>query len=154
MKRLYLTIILGVCFNLLHAQTDTVIQPNAEYIKYIKHPGTNAVNLSYDYTNKWDLDGDGKMDAVYFIGNGGAHTYFFLRVVLSTDNKTRNFPFIQLDMPYITSRNLPKILDTGGTIQFMPGDFDSSMLHLRWVGNRSLKQISLPRTTTFLCSKK
>jgi hypothetical protein len=69
-----------------------------------------SINYNYEnekqihnYSNNWDLDNDGKPDQVYFIGTGGAHLYFFLRVVLSTDNRTRDFSFIQSDFPVLPS---------------------------------------------------
>src|SRR5438876_147936 len=55
----------------------------------------------HDYSNNWDFDKDGKTDNVYFIGTGGAHLYYYLRVVLSSDNIVRNFPFIQSDFPVL-----------------------------------------------------
>lgn len=56
---------------------------------------------THDYSNNWDFDGDGKTDGLYFIGTGGVHSYFYLRIVLSSDKKIRNFSFLELDMPCI-----------------------------------------------------
>ena len=53
----------------------------------------------HDYSNNWDFDKDGKPDNVYFVGTGGAHLYYFLRIVLSSDNVVRDFSFIQSDFP-------------------------------------------------------
>jgi hypothetical protein len=124
MKNLYFTVFFLMCITVLCAQTNNVAQPGAGYIKYILHPETHTLNPSYDYSDKWDLDGDGKTDGIYFIGNGGAHTYYFLRIVLSTDSRTRDFRFIQLDMPYINNGNLPAVPGKHGTPQFITGDFD------------------------------
>ena len=67
------------------------------------YPG---IQYSYDsekqvhsYGNNWDLDKDGKKDQVWFVGTGGAHLYFFLRVELSSSGKTHSFPFLELDYP-------------------------------------------------------
>lgn len=116
---------LSLIFSALHAQVETIKPPGEEYIKYIHNPQTNTTNLSYDYSNMWDIDGDSKKDSLFFIGNGGAHSYFFLRIILSSDHKVRDFPFIQLDMPYITDRNLFKQLGTNISIQFVPSDFNN-----------------------------
>lgn len=65
------------------------------------HYRFDSVNQIHDYSNNWDLDNDGKPDQVYFIGTGGAHLYFYLRVILSSDHQTKNFPFLQSDMPIL-----------------------------------------------------
>jgi hypothetical protein len=62
-----------------------------------------ASTQTHDYSNNWDFDGDGKTDGLYFIGTGGAHLYFYLRIVLSSDKKKRNFSFLELDMPCLGS---------------------------------------------------
>lgn len=122
---LFLTFILSPSFAVLYAQAESIKQPGEEYIKYIHNPQTHTTNLSYDYSNMWDIDGDSKKDSLLFIGNGGAHSYFFLRIILSIDHKVRDFPFIQLDMPYITDRTLFKELGKNISIQFVPSDFNN-----------------------------
>lgn len=76
----------------------------------IYHKSNPSLKYSYDYasqthnySNNWDFDKDGKNDEVYFIGLGGAHLYYFLKVVLTTDNKPREFDFIQSDLPILTA---------------------------------------------------
>ena len=54
---------------------------------------------AHDYSGNWDFDGDGETDDLYFIGTSGAHLYFFLRIILSTDKKNQDFHFLQLDFP-------------------------------------------------------
>jgi hypothetical protein len=115
-----------ICTSHSFAQTDTITHPNEENLKYMYNPETNTSNLSYDYSNKWDLDGDGQKDSLFFIGNGGAHTYFFLRIVLSNDNKLRDFSSIKIDMPIISDQNLPKESGKNSAVQFIPGDFDNN----------------------------
>jgi hypothetical protein len=56
---------------------------------------------THNYSDNWDLDKDGKVDQLFFVGTGGAHLYFYLRVVLSSDNKTRDLDFIQSDDPVL-----------------------------------------------------
>jgi len=58
---------------------------------------------THDYSNNWDFDGDKINDQLYFIGNGGAHLYYHLRVILSSNKKVYNLDFIQLDMPSLTN---------------------------------------------------
>ena len=59
----------------------------------------DSINHIHDYSNNWDFDNDGLNDRLCFIGTGGAHLYFYLQVVLSTDRVVRNFPFLQSDFP-------------------------------------------------------
>jgi len=48
-------------------------------------------------------------DQLYFIGTGGAHLYYFLRIVLSADKTVRDFPFIASDFPILpTGEELTK----------------------------------------------
>jgi hypothetical protein len=63
----------------------------------------NSTSQTHDYSNNWDFDKDGINDEVYFIGTGGAHLYYFLKVILSTDHKPREFDFIQSDFPLLTA---------------------------------------------------
>lgn len=60
---------------------------------------------THNYSGNWDFDGDYKSDSLYFIGKGGAHLYYYLRIKLSSDTKVRNFLFIELDMPLLGSVN-------------------------------------------------
>lgn len=57
-------------------------------------------NQIHDYSNNWDLDNDGINDGVFFVGTGGAHLYYFLRIVLSSDKAVRDFPYLQSDFPF------------------------------------------------------
>lgn len=114
-----------ICSGDLRAQSDTVRPPHADYAKHIYSPETNTFNFSYDYSNKWDLNGDGKMDSLYFIGNGGAHVYFFLRVILSSDGNVRDYPFLQLDMPWCESQESLQKRVPGIWPQFVPADFNN-----------------------------
>ena len=63
----------------------------------------DAIAKIHDYSNNWDFDKDGIKDELYFIGTGGAHLYYFFKVVLSSDKKSREFNFIQSDFPFLTS---------------------------------------------------
>jgi hypothetical protein len=61
------------------------------------------ISQIHNYSNNWDFDKDGIKDELYFVGTGGAHLYYFLKVVLSTDKKPRRFDFIQSDLPFLTA---------------------------------------------------
>jgi hypothetical protein len=57
----------------------------------------------YNYSSLWDFEGDGKNDSLYFIGNGGVHTRYHFRIMLSSDMKVRDFPTVNLDMPWLST---------------------------------------------------
>lgn len=59
--------------------------PYKIYEQMIIHPESKILNLSYNYSGKWDFDGDGHNDGLFFIGNGGAHAYYLPRLILSGD---------------------------------------------------------------------
>ena len=54
-----------------------------------------------DYSGNWDIDGDGRKDSVLFIGNGGAHLYYHLRLRLSSEKKARDYDWLELDNPVL-----------------------------------------------------
>jgi hypothetical protein len=92
------------CTTRIYSQNDsltnsfeTLYGKNNPLLKYNYDNLTQTHNYSYN----WDLDKDGKADQLFFIGTGGAHLYFYLRVVLSSDNKTRDLDFIQSDAPVL-----------------------------------------------------
>ncbi len=106
------------------ASNDSLQPAYASYLQNIYDPQTGFINPSYNYSGKWDVDGDGKKDAVYFIGNGGAHIYFYLRVVLSSDGVVRDFPSAQVDMPFIETGTRLKEMGKNSAIQFAVADFN------------------------------
>jgi hypothetical protein len=89
------------------AQSDTTdveeignsCQPFFDDNKISIHYSYTVAIQTHNYSGNWDFDGDGNTDELYFIGTGGAHLYFYLRIVLSSDKKVRNFPFLELDLP-------------------------------------------------------
>jgi len=60
---------------------------------------------THNYSDNWDFDNDGIKDEVYFIGTGGAHLYYFLKVVLSIDKRPRELHFIESDFPKLTAKD-------------------------------------------------
>ena len=99
-------------------QTDSLdIPSNSFENNYLKSNST--LKYSYDeiyqihnYSNNWDFDKDGIKDELYFIGTGGAHLYYFLKVVLSSDKLSREFNFIQSDFPFLTATDTLNIKKT------------------------------------------
>ncbi len=63
----------------------------------------DEISEIHNYSHNWDFDNDGIKDELYFVGTGGAHIYYFLRIVLSSDKKVRNLNFIQSDFPLLTA---------------------------------------------------
>lgn len=61
------------------------------------------ISQTHNYSNNWDFDKDGIKDELYFVGAGGAHLYYYLKVILSTDKISREFDFIQSDFPFLTA---------------------------------------------------
>ena len=61
----------------------------------------DEISQIHNYSHNWDFDNDGIKDELYFVGTGGAHIYYFLRVVLSSDKKVRDVNFIQSDFPFL-----------------------------------------------------
>jgi len=95
-------------------------QPNLQY-------HYDSARQIHDYSGNWDLDADGTADSILFIGNGGAHLYFHLRIILSTHNSINDFPFLEFDMPYAGSiQDLEKasFYPPPALPQFIVHDFD------------------------------
>lgn len=108
------------------AQTDSVAIINNAYAQYRYNGQTKSINLSYNYSNKWDFDGDKINDSLYFIGNGAAHAYFFPRIILSTDGIVRNFYTVQIDMPYFVTKETVLQWKRNSAVQFAVDDFDDN----------------------------
>ena len=68
----------------------------------------DEISQIHNYSNNWDFDNDGIKDELYFVGTGGAHIYYFLRVVLSSDKKVRDLNFIQSDVPFLNETDTLK----------------------------------------------
>jgi hypothetical protein len=126
-------IVLAVYFGItVHAQDSAVAAPGNSCQPYFDnnkspvHYAYNIVKQTHDYSGNWDFDGDGKTDGLFFVGTGGAHLYFYLRIILSIDKKTRNFPFLELDMPClgnIDELKHPELYHPPYTAQFIVDKF-------------------------------
>ena len=67
------------------------------------HYKYDDLSQTHNYSGNWDFDGDGKMDSVLFVGNGGAHLYYHLKIVLSRRHDVREYPWIESDFPLLQS---------------------------------------------------
>ncbi len=72
----------------------------------------------HDYSGNWDLDGDGILDSVMFVGNGGVHLYFHLLLQLSSENVQQSFPMLSLDMP--VHQPVDSLWKNYGTVEGFP----------------------------------
>ena len=63
----------------------------------------DSTTQTHDYSGNWDFDGDKISDSLLFVGNGGAHLYFHLRLKLSTELNGRNFEYLVSDFPVLDS---------------------------------------------------
>jgi hypothetical protein len=87
-------------------------QPGTNSFKSVLASTNSAVKYNYDdrnqvhdYSGNWDFDGDGQVDSLLFVGTGGAHLYYFMRVILSSDRIVHTFPFLSIDLPLLPPAN-------------------------------------------------
>jgi|GEM_PF-2680232 len=93
-------------------QNDIQAQPRPLIPSALCKPSDTNVNYRFvdndtvqiiDYSQNWDFDGDGLKDSLTFIGNGGAHLYYYLRIRLTSDNKVRDYKYLNFDCPRLES---------------------------------------------------
>lgn len=86
----------------------------------------DSLNQTHNYSGNWDFDLDGTADEVYFVGTGGAHLYYYLKVVLSNDNRRKEFRYIQSDFPIFSypDKNGLNYDPIEALAQFTVADFD------------------------------
>jgi len=108
--RLFVTFILNaISFAVYSQHAEKIdIPPNSFENEYLISNPTlkysyDEISQIHNYSNNWDFDTDGIKDQIYFVGTGGAHIYYFLRVVLSSDKKARDINFIQSDFPMLSA---------------------------------------------------
>ncbi|MFZ4413929.1 MAG: hypothetical protein ACOYOV_12665 [Bacteroidales bacterium] len=109
MKFIFIIILIVFTLTVFSQQTDSLDIPSNSFENDYRNSNP-TLTYSYDnisqihnYSNNWDFDKDGIKDELYFVGTGGAHLYYFLKVVLSSDKKSRVFNFIQSDIPFLTA---------------------------------------------------
>lgn len=109
-----ITLIWFIPLNALAQDHDSVMQalPSNSFANDYKttHPSlkysyTDSTQ-THNYSNNWDFDGDGKTDSLYFVGTHGAHLYYYVSIVLSSNHQTKNFEFLELDAPYLGDLDL------------------------------------------------
>lgn len=109
MKLILSILLTALTLTVFSQQTDNLDLPSNSFENAYRKSNP-TLTYSYDnisqihnYSNNWDFDKDGIKDELYFVGTGGAHLYYFLKVVLSTDKKSREFNFIESDFPFLTA---------------------------------------------------
>lgn len=136
MKAVLTIIILKLLSFAANAQPDSINLENFPANSFAKNYHWSAPTLIYsyndsgqthNYSGNWDFDGDEKKDSLFFIGNGGAHLYYHLRIVLSSDKIKRDFSFLLFDLPYLGNiRDIKKTAREGSLLpQFVVHDFNS-----------------------------
>ena len=87
-------------------------------------PMDSSINYTYikasqthDYSNNWDFDGDGLLDDLKFVGNGGAHTLFSLVVRLKSQKTAYSFDCISTDFPKLENM---AALDLSDSLSILP----------------------------------
>ena len=127
--RFFIAVLLSVLtMYVFSQQTDSI--SNSFENNYHKSNPTLAYsydNISqiHNYSNNWDFDNDGIKDDLYFVGTGGAHLYYFLKVILSSDNQPQEFNFIESDYPILTATDMLNFHKT--PIGFVVANLDKSL---------------------------
>src|SRR5215216_1789489 len=129
MMRIILSFVLVLMSSMTRAQNDTISNSFERHYKKANpgiHYSYDDVRQIHNYSNNWDFDSDGKMDQVYFVGTGGAHLYFFLRIILSSDSIRRDYHFLESDFPALPGDEVLKAPDfnpAAGFTQFAVFDY-------------------------------
>lgn len=162
MKFLLTFFLSALTLTVFSQQTDTLDLPSNSFEStYRKSNPTltysyDSASQAHNYSNNWDFDKDGIKDEVYFVGTGGAHLYYFLKVVLSTDHKPREFDFIQSDFPLLTATDT---LNFGKKpLGFVVTDFNinSTPTIIVWLdeqtfyGNKELKKRNIKKMNVMI----
>jgi hypothetical protein len=135
MKKLILALLFSPCAIVCNAQVDSVGNTLSNSFEEIFMDGEIEIKYTYvdstqthNYSGNWDFDFDGKTDSVYFVGNGGAHLYFNLKIILSSDSLVQNITFLLLDFPLlekVEKLKQEKFYPLPNSPQFVVYDFDS-----------------------------
>lgn len=167
MRRVLIACIYTISTYTVYAQeTGSNKTLSNSYEQYYKHsqPGLkysyDSLSQSHNYSGNWDFDLDGKTDEVYFTGTGGAHSYYFLKVILSSDQQPRSFPFIQSDYPVLNAGDGLKTKDTApGFSVISTGEKQAPSILVRldnqsFYGNKELQKRHLTKKDIILSFKK
>ena len=168
MKSLLLNIFLLLAAMNTYSQKDTSSQsvvetPMNNWVQYLYNPIAKQKTLSYNYSNLWDFDNDGIKDSLVFMGNRGAHAYFYPQLKLTSLKEMLSYPSVLLDMPYFTIMQDSGIIIKHPAIQLVIGDFDKNStieMYLNFDNNMgqipaSWKKAGIRKKTVILsCNKK
>ena len=153
----------------VRAQTDSVSNSFKTYYQKENpalHYQYDDATQTHNYSDNWDFDSDGKKDHLFFIGTGGAHLYYYLRIILSSDHVIRNYTSIAVDMPMLPTNDSFKIADYNpirNGSAFAVADFDGDKVndifikldHATFVSNfKQLKKIGISSTFILVSAKK
>jgi hypothetical protein len=77
--------------------------PTNSYNEYFKNTEINYFYNEnaqiHDYSNNWDIDGDGISDKIQFWGNNATNLKFYLLIYLSTTNEVYFFNYLIIEFP-------------------------------------------------------
>lgn len=128
-KRLLIfSLIVLISFKIL-AQKDSVITNSYENYLKIDYPKIlyhyDDARQTHSYSGNWDFDGDKIPDSLFFIGNGGAHLFYQLKMGLSSGQRLKDFPELFVDLPYPGKAEDIMKEEISLVPQFVVHDFDS-----------------------------
>lgn len=99
---------------------------------------------THDYSGNWDFDGDKKLDSFYFVGDNALH-WFHIRIILSSDKKIRDFPWLVTEFPLLQSFDfMKKAIKESLFVAFVVTDFnDDGKMEIYFNLNTSYNPIPL-----------
>jgi hypothetical protein len=111
MKIAFTLFLTSLTFSAISQQINRLDIPSNSF-ETAYHKSNPTLKYSYDnisqthnYSGNWDFDKDGIKDGLYFVGMGGAHLYYYLKVILSSNRKAKEIKFIQSDFPFLTTND-------------------------------------------------
>lgn len=130
MKKHFLTLSLTLlAFSKILAQEDSVTTNSYEKYLKIDYPQIlyhyDEANQTHSYSGNWDFDRDKIPDSLFFIGNGGAHLFYQLKIGLSSGQQLKDFPILLIDIPYLGKAEDIIKEEVSLIPQFVVHDFDS-----------------------------
>lgn len=128
MRKIIFIVLSGLSYLNAFSQIDSISVakiPDEEYAIYKYDSDLEMTILTYHYADLWDIDNDKYTDVIEFISNGGAHSYYHMRIWLSSKSKWIDYPKLEIDFPYLPKevKNL-EMLDQPYP-QFVVQDFDN-----------------------------
>ena len=130
-KSSFFFIVLSICFACANSKKMNQDEmPSNSFENRFKNSTTHYAYFeetqTHDYSNNWDFDGDGKFDALHFIGNNGAHLYYHLNVGLSSEKEKRSYTWLFTDFPLLES--FDTFLKYTNAVNFVVHDFNDDGL--------------------------